>query len=68
VKKSQRLRNAEDPKNTFAELVVEKRLKYLELKVAHHVAGTNNLVIHFPGTEWSTFQRVRTTVQRVQAI
>jgi hypothetical protein len=28
VKKSPRLRDAEDPKNTFPELVAEKRLKY----------------------------------------
>jgi hypothetical protein len=60
VKKSQRLRNAEGPKNTFPELVAEKRLKYLELKVAH------DLVIHFPGAEWSTVQWVRVTVQRVR--
>jgi hypothetical protein len=61
VKKSQRLRYAEGPKNTFPELVAEKRLKYLERKVAHHAAGTNDLVIHFPGVEWSTVQRVRAT-------
>jgi hypothetical protein len=67
VKKSQRLRNAEGPKNTFPELVAEKRLKYLERKVAHHAAGTNDLVIHFPGAEWSTIQWVRATVQRVRA-
>jgi hypothetical protein len=68
MKKSQRLWNVEGPKNTFPELVAEKRLKYLELKVAHHAAGTNDLVIHFPCAEWSTVQRVRATVQRVQAI
>jgi hypothetical protein len=28
--KSPRLRNAEGPKNTFPELVVEKRLKYFK--------------------------------------
>jgi hypothetical protein len=67
VKKSQRLRNAEDPKNTFPELVAMKQLKYLERKVAHHAAGTNDLVIHFLGAEWSTIQRVRATVQRVWA-
>jgi hypothetical protein len=68
MQKSPRLRRAEGPKNTFPELVAEKRLKYLECKVAHHEVGTNDLVIHLPGTEWSTVQRVRTTVQWVQAI
>jgi hypothetical protein len=33
--KSLRLRNAEGSKNTFPELVVEKRLKYSEREVAH---------------------------------
>jgi hypothetical protein len=61
VKKSQGLRNAEGPKNTFPELIAEKRLKYLERKVAHHAAGMNDLVIHFLGAEWSTVQRVRAT-------
>jgi hypothetical protein len=61
MKKSQRLRNAEGPQNTFPEHVAEKRLKYLELKVAHHATGTNDLLIHFPGAEWSTVQRVRAT-------
>ena len=65
--KSPRLRNAEDPKNTFLELVAEKRLKYFEREVAHHAAGTNDLAIHFPSAEWSTVQRVWVTVQRVRA-
>jgi hypothetical protein len=34
MKKSPRLRNAEGPKNTFPELVAEKRLKYSEREVA----------------------------------
>jgi SRSO17 transposase len=67
VKKSSRLRNAEGPKNTFPELVTEKRLKYFERKVAHHAAGMNALAIHFPSAEWPTVQRVRVTVQRVRA-
>jgi hypothetical protein len=66
VKKSQRLRNVEGPKNTFPKLVAEKRLKYLELKVVHHAAGMNDLVIHFSGAEWSTVQWVRATVQQVR--
>jgi hypothetical protein len=58
VKKYQRLRNAEGLKNTFPKLVAEKQLKYFEREVAHHATGTNDLVIHFLGTEWSTVQRV----------
>jgi hypothetical protein len=65
--KSPRFQNAEGPKTTFSELVAEKRLKYYECEVAHHEAGTNDLVIHFPSVEWSTIQRVRVTVQQVQA-
>jgi hypothetical protein len=34
VKNCPRLRNAEGPKNTFPELVAEKRLKYSEREVA----------------------------------
>jgi hypothetical protein len=34
VKKSLRLQDAEDPKNTFPELVAEKRLKLSEREVA----------------------------------
>jgi hypothetical protein len=67
MKKSQRLQNDEGPKNTFPELVAEKRLKYLERKVAHHATGMNDLVIHLPDTEWFTAQRVRATAQRVWA-
>jgi hypothetical protein len=54
VKKSPRLWNAEGPKNTFPELVAEKRLKYSEHEVAHHVADTRDLTIHLPRAEWST--------------
>ena len=50
MKNSPRLWNAEGPKNTFPELVVEKRLKYSEHEVAHHVAGTRDLAIHLPRT------------------
>jgi hypothetical protein len=67
VKKSPRLRNAEGPKNTFPELVAEKRLKYSEREVAHHAADTRDLAIHLPRAEWSTVQWVRVTVQRVRA-
>jgi hypothetical protein len=35
--------------------------------VAHHAAGTNDLVIHLPGAEWSTVQRVLAAAQRVLA-
>ena len=67
MKNRHRLRNAEGPKNTFPELIAEKRLKYSEREVAHHAAGTNDLVIHFPGAEWPTVQRVRAIVQQVRA-
>ena len=50
MKNSLRLRNAEGPKNTFPELVVEKRLKYSEREVVHHMAGTRDLAIHLPRT------------------
>jgi hypothetical protein len=59
MKKSQRLQNAEGPKNTFPELVVEKRLKYPKRQMARRSAGTSDLSIHLPGAEWSTVQRVR---------
>jgi hypothetical protein len=62
-----RLRNDEGPKNTFPELVAEKRLKYSEREVAHHAADTRDLAIHLPRAEWSTVQWVRVTVQRVRA-
>jgi hypothetical protein len=52
--KSPRLRNAEGLKNTFPELVAEKRLKYLEREVAHHATGMNDLTIYFTSAEWST--------------
>jgi hypothetical protein len=48
VKNCPRLRNAEGPKNTFPELVAEKRLKYSEHEVAHHAVGTRDLAIHLP--------------------
>jgi hypothetical protein len=59
VKKSQRLWNAEGPKNTFPDLVVEKRLKYSKRQMAQRSAGTNDLSIHLPDPEWPTIQRVR---------
>jgi hypothetical protein len=59
MKNSQRLRNAEGPKNTFPELVAEKRLKYSKCRVVHRSADTSGLAIHLPGAEWSTVQRVQ---------
>jgi hypothetical protein len=67
VKNSPRLRNAEGPKNTFPELVAEKRLKYSQRRVVHRSAYTSDLAIHLLGTEWSTVQRVWATVQRLRA-
>jgi hypothetical protein len=58
-KKSQRLQNAEGPKNIFIELVAEKQLKYSKHRVAYRSANTSDLTIHLPGAEWSTVQRVR---------
>jgi hypothetical protein len=52
MKNSQRLRNAEGPKNTFPELVAEKRLKYSKCRVVHRSADTSGLAIHLPGAEW----------------
>jgi hypothetical protein len=46
-------------KNTFHELVAEKRLKYSKHRVVHRSAGISNLAIHLLGAEWSTVQRVR---------
>jgi hypothetical protein len=46
VKNSLRLRNAEGPKNTFPELVVEKRLNIPSARRSDHTAGTRDLVIH----------------------
>jgi hypothetical protein len=57
---------SEGPKNTFPELIAEKRLKYFEREVAHHAAGTIDLVILFSGPKWSTIQRVWATVQQVR--
>jgi hypothetical protein len=35
LRKTQRLQNAEGPKNTFSELVIEKQLKYSERRAIH---------------------------------
>ena len=56
--KSPRLWNAEGPKNTFPELVAEKRLKYSEREVANHAVGTCGLAILLSSAKWSTVQRV----------
>jgi hypothetical protein len=46
VKNSLRLWNAEGPKNTFPELVVEKRLNIPSARWSHHTTSTRDLVIH----------------------
>ena len=46
MKSSLRLWNAEGPKNTFPELVVEKRLNILSARWSHYTTGTRDLVIH----------------------
>jgi hypothetical protein len=58
-KKPQRLRNAEGPKNTFPELVAEKRLKYSRHQMVHRSANTCDLAVHLPSDGWSTVQRVQ---------
>jgi hypothetical protein len=66
VKDSLRLWNAEGPKNTFSELVVEKRFKYSECKVVPPYDGyawSGDLPSR---ALWSTVQWVRATVQRVR--
>jgi hypothetical protein len=54
-KKSQKLRNAEGPKNTFPELVAEKQLKYSKRRVVHRSADKSDLAVPLPSAEWSTF-------------
>jgi hypothetical protein len=44
-RKTQRLRNAEGPKNTFPELVIEKRLKYSERRSVHHSVSVDGLAV-----------------------
>jgi hypothetical protein len=57
--KSQRLWNAKGPKNTFPELVAEKRLKFSKHRVVHRSVGADDLAVHLSGAEWSTVQWVR---------
>jgi hypothetical protein len=46
VKNSLRLQNAEGPKNTFPELVIEKQLNIPTARWSHHTTGMRDLVIH----------------------
>jgi AraC-like DNA-binding protein len=46
VKNSLRLQNTEGPKNTFPDLIVEKRLNIPSARRSHHTTGTRDLVIH----------------------
>jgi hypothetical protein len=62
VKKSLRLRDAEDPKNTFPELVVEKRLKYSEREVAPPCSSYTRLGDSPSQALWPTVQWVRAAV------
>jgi hypothetical protein len=43
--KTQRLWNAEGPKNTFPKLVIEKRLKYSERRTVHRSASVGGLAV-----------------------
>jgi hypothetical protein len=65
VKKSPRLRNAEDPKNTFPELVAEKRLKYYEREVAPPCGGYTRPGDSPSQVMWPTIQWVRATARPV---
>jgi hypothetical protein len=67
VKNSLRLWNAEGPKNTFPELVVEKRFKYSECKAVPPYDGYVWSGDSPSRALWSTVQWVRATVQRVRA-
>jgi hypothetical protein len=61
VKKYPRLRKAKDPKNTFPELVAEKRLKYSECKMVHDASSIRVLAIHllkFCGPPFSECRRL----------
>jgi hypothetical protein len=62
VKNSLRLRNAEGPKNTFPELVVEKRFKYSECKVVPPYDGYARSGDSPSRALWSTVLWVRATV------
>jgi hypothetical protein len=67
VKNSLRLRNAKGPKNTFPELIVEKRFKYSECKVVPPYDRYARSGDSPSRALWSTVQWVRATVQRVRA-
>jgi hypothetical protein len=45
IREIKRLQNAEGPKNTLPELVVEKRLKYSERQTDHRSANVDSLVV-----------------------
>jgi hypothetical protein len=66
VKNSLRLRNAEGPKNTFPELVVEKRFKYSECEVVPPFNGYAQSGDSPSRAPWSTVQWLRATGQRVR--
>jgi hypothetical protein len=66
VKKSPRLRRAEDPKNTFPELVAEKQSQNSEREMVPPCSGYAR-----PGDSpsrvlWPTIQWVRATVRPVR--
>jgi hypothetical protein len=44
-RKTQRLRNPKGPKNTFPELVIEKRLKYSERRTVHRSVNVGGLAV-----------------------
>jgi hypothetical protein len=69
VKNYFRLRNAKGPKNTFPELVVEKRLNIPSVRWSHHSTGTRDLVIHLLvhcGPPFSGCGRLFSVCERIQ--
>jgi hypothetical protein len=67
VKNSLRLQNAEGPKNTFPELVAEKRLNIPSARWSHHTMEYARSGDSPSRALWSTVQWVRATVQWVRA-
>jgi hypothetical protein len=62
MKNSLRLRNVEGPKNTFLELVVEKRFKYSECEVVPPYNGYTRSDDSPSRALWFTVQWLRVTV------
>jgi hypothetical protein len=66
VKKSPRLRRAEGPKDTFPELVAEKRSQYSKREMVPPCNGYTRSGDSPPRVLWPTIQWVQATVRPVQ--